>query len=82
MEHDELRLSKVSPKIMAVWRWLMLAPIGVFVIYVALRGISESFDNGGFPEALLVKLELLPIIFPVPQRPLRMVCHETPLSGR
>ena len=50
---------------MAVWRWLMLAPIGVFVIYVALRGISESFDNGGFPEALLVKLELLPIIFPV-----------------
>jgi len=34
-------------------------------MYVAVRGISESFDNEGFPEALAVKLELLPIIFPV-----------------
>ncbi len=50
---------------MAVWRWLTLAPLGVFVTYVALRGISESWDNDGFPEALAVKLELLPIIFPV-----------------
>ncbi|QQR37243.1 DUF2306 domain-containing protein [Devosia oryziradicis] len=37
----------------------------MFVIYVALRGISESFDNDGFPEPLAVKLELLPVIFPV-----------------
>lgn len=50
---------------MAVWRWLTLAPLGVFVTYVALRGISESWDNDGFPEALAVKLELLPIVFPV-----------------
>ena len=50
---------------MAVWRWLLLAPVVVFVIYVALRGISESYDNEGFPEPLAVKLELLPIIFPV-----------------
>jgi hypothetical protein len=34
-------------------------------MYVAGRGISESFDNDGFPEALAVKLDLLPIIFPV-----------------
>jgi hypothetical protein len=50
---------------MAVWRWLLLAPLAAFVIYVALRGISESYDNDGFPEPLAVKLELLPIIFPV-----------------
>ena len=50
---------------MALWRWLILAPLAVFVTYVALRGISESFDNEGFPEPLAVKLELLPIIFPV-----------------
>ena len=50
---------------MAVWRWLLIAPLGLFVTFVALRGISESFYNDGFPEALLVKLELMPIIFPV-----------------
>ena len=50
---------------MAVWRWLLLAPVAAFVIYVAVRGISESYDNDGFPEPLAVKLELLPIIFPV-----------------
>lgn len=50
---------------MAVWRWLILAGPGIFVTYVGLRGISESWDNDGFPEALAVKLELLPIIFPV-----------------
>jgi len=58
-------LDKASPRIVAVWRWLILAPLGSFVIYVAVRGISESFDNEGFPEALAVKLELLPFIFPV-----------------
>lgn len=58
-------LDKASPRIVAVWRWLVLAPLAVFVMYVAVRGISESFDNEGFPEALAVKLELLPIIFPV-----------------
>ena len=58
-------LDKASPRILAVLRWLMLAPLGIFVMYVALRGISESYDNDGFPEALAVKLELLPVIFPV-----------------
>jgi Predicted membrane protein (DUF2306) len=50
---------------MAIWRWLILAGLGIFVIYTAVRGISESFSNDDFPEALAVKLELLPIIFPV-----------------
>ncbi len=46
-------------------RFVMLAGLGIFVTYAALRAISESFDNDGFPEALAVKLELLPLIFPV-----------------
>jgi hypothetical protein len=37
----------------------------VFVTYVALRGILEAYDNDDFPEALAVKLELLPLIFPL-----------------
>ncbi len=53
------------PAIVANWRWAILAPIGIFVTYVALRGISESWDNDGFPESLAIKLELMPIIFPV-----------------
>lgn len=60
-----LRVARVSPAIVALWRWLILAALGAFVTYVALRGISESFDNEGFPEALAVKLELMPIIFPI-----------------
>ena len=43
----------------------MLALAGVFVTYVAVRGISESYDNEGFPEALAIKLEVLPVIFPL-----------------
>ena len=45
--------------------WLMLAGLGIFVTYAALRAISEAWDNDGFPEALAVKLELLPLIFPL-----------------
>jgi Predicted membrane protein (DUF2306) len=51
--------------IVAVSRWLLLASFAVFVAYTALRGISESFDNDGFPEALAIKVERLPWIFPV-----------------
>lgn len=53
---------------MAIWRIASLAlaaPVAVFILYTALRAISESWDNDGFPEALAVKLELLPWVFPV-----------------
>jgi uncharacterized membrane protein YozB (DUF420 family) len=52
---------------MAIWRslrFLMLAGLGIFVTYAAARATSEAWDNDGFPEALAVKLELLPYIFP------------------
>ncbi len=60
-----LRKKQVLPAIVANWRWGILASLGIFVTYVALRGISESWDNEGFPETLAIKLELMPIIFPV-----------------
>ena len=40
-------------------------PLAVFVIYTALRAISESWNNDAFPDALAVKLDLLPALFPV-----------------
>jgi hypothetical protein len=43
----------------------MLAGLGGFVIFTALRAIFESWNNQGFPEALAVKLELLPLLFPL-----------------
>jgi uncharacterized membrane protein YozB (DUF420 family) len=63
--HDDLRLTQTWMRVWRWPRWMMLAGLGVFVIYTALRGISESYYNDGFPEALAVKLELLPIIFPL-----------------
>ena len=52
---------------MAIWRWLLWSSIAIillFVIYAGLRAVSEAFDNSGFPEALAVKVEILPMIFP------------------
>jgi Predicted membrane protein (DUF2306) len=51
--------------IVAISRWSVLAAATVFVTYTAVRGISESWDNASFPEALTLKLDHLPIIFPV-----------------
>jgi Predicted membrane protein (DUF2306) len=50
---------------MSISRWVTIAGVGSYVIYVGLRGISESWNNDGFPESLAIKLEIMPIIFPV-----------------
>ncbi len=53
---------------MAIWRVVLIAlaaPLAAFILYTAFRAVSESWDNDGFPEALAVKLELLPAVFPV-----------------
>ena len=53
---------------MTIWRWplrFMIAMILLFVTYAGLRAMSEAFDSGGFPEALAVKIEILPLIFPL-----------------
>jgi hypothetical protein len=63
--HEQLLKALPLAPIMALWRWLFLAALGVFVIYTSLRAISQSWDNDGFPEALALKLELMPFIFPL-----------------
>ncbi len=44
---------------------IAFAAVTVLIAYTALRGISESWDNDSFPEALAVKLDLLPWLFPL-----------------
>ena len=34
-------------------------------MFTAAKAVRETFDNGNFPEALAVKVELLPIVFPI-----------------
>ena len=50
---------------MAISRRLIMAGLLLFVTYTAVRGITEAWDNDGFPESLAVKLELMPLVFPV-----------------
>lgn len=53
---------------MASLRWplrLFLIALLIFVTYAGLRAISEAVYNDGFPEALAVKVEILPLIFPI-----------------
>jgi hypothetical protein len=65
VNHVNLRYSQVFAAIVAVSRWLVFASLGIFVTYTALRGISESWANANFPEALAIKLDHLPVIFPL-----------------
>ena len=56
------------PANVAIYRWplaLIITIIMLFVTYTAIRAISEAYFSDGFPEALAVKVELLPYIFPI-----------------
>lgn len=44
---------------------LILAAISAFVLYTAVKAFTAAFANEDFPEALAVKVELLPLVFPV-----------------
>ena len=46
-------------------RWVILAAIAAFVIITASKAVSASFMNDDFPEGLAIKVELLPVIFPL-----------------
>lgn len=46
-------------------RALFLAAIGTFVAYTAAKAMAAAFANDDFPEALAIKVELLPLIFPL-----------------
>lgn len=43
----------------------LLAAAGLFVIYTAARALLAAFVNDDFPESLAIKVELMPVIFPV-----------------
>ena len=43
----------------------ILTAISVFVLYTAMKGFQAAIDSDDFPETLAVKVELLPLIFPV-----------------
>jgi Predicted membrane protein (DUF2306) len=65
MNHFALRHGRVFAPIVAISRWLLIGCVLAFAIYTGLRGISESWDNEAFPEVLALKLERLPLIFPL-----------------
>lgn len=46
-------------------RTLLLASILAFAAYTAWGAFVSAFDNEDFPESLAVKVELLPVIFPL-----------------
>lgn len=46
-------------------RWAIVSAIAVFVTSVAAKALMQTFDQDDFPEALLVKVEALPVIFPL-----------------
>jgi uncharacterized membrane protein YozB (DUF420 family) len=44
---------------------LIVSAIGAFVLYTAARALISSVSYDDFPEALAVKVELMPLIFPL-----------------
>lgn len=46
-------------------RWVTVSAIGAFVTSVVIKALMQTFDQEDFPEALLVKVETLPVIFPL-----------------
>jgi hypothetical protein len=67
-EHGILRAGQGKPSIVANWWWVKAPVLILMASYLgstAVRAVWSAFDNGRFPEALLVKVELLPLIFPL-----------------
>ena len=46
-------------------RWIVLAALALFVIQTALKALSSPWQADDFPEALAIKVELLPWLFPL-----------------
>ena len=67
-QHDNLQAGQQSLANVAIWRvplGFILAGFGILVTVTAVKAIGETFDANAFPEALAIKLEALPLIFPV-----------------
>ena len=46
-------------------KWLGVALVVLFLLSTSLRALWAAYDHDNFPEALLVKVEILPLIFPL-----------------
>lgn len=46
-------------------RWIVLAGVAAFVTMVAVKAFMQALDQDDFPEDLLVKVELMPTVFPL-----------------
>ncbi len=44
---------------------IILTAIAAFVMLTAFKALNQAFDQADFPEALAVKVELLPVVFPL-----------------
>jgi Predicted membrane protein (DUF2306) len=49
----------------AAVRWIFLAAFGTFVIRAAVTALNAAVVQDDFPEALAVKVELMPVVFPL-----------------
>jgi Predicted membrane protein (DUF2306) len=68
VQHAVLLKAQRQPKTKAFLRFfkvLLLAGPALLLILTALKALNETFDNGGFPEALAIKVEELPFVFPL-----------------
>jgi uncharacterized membrane protein YozB (DUF420 family) len=44
---------------------VFISMISIFILYIAAKAFLSTFYNDDFPESLAVKVELMPVIFPV-----------------
>jgi uncharacterized membrane protein len=67
--HENLPMvGQQSQAIVANWRMpltVILAGVALLVTATALKAFRETFDAESFPEALAIKLDVLPILFPI-----------------
>lgn len=65
MSASTLETRPRSSQSLRALRWLVLAAIAGFVTMVAVKAFMQTFDQDDFPDDLLIKVELMPAIFPV-----------------
>jgi Predicted membrane protein (DUF2306) len=54
-----------SQVIVSIWRTGLIALCGVIVLATAQAAFIATFDSADFPDALAIKLDLLPLVFPL-----------------
>ncbi|MBW8753244.1 MAG: DUF2306 domain-containing protein [Sphingomonadales bacterium] len=65
MERSSTEAVGASGPLQRAAQVLVLAAIAGLVTYTAGKAVSSAFANDDFPESLAVKVELLPLIFPL-----------------